>query len=118
MNPLWVPLAASLLKSSHVRTCTVVGFPLGASATRAKAFEAEVALAGGAQEVDMVLAIGAAKAGDWGAVRRDLEALRSAVPAPAVLYVILETFLLDDSVKVGACELAADAGLDFVKSSI
>jgi deoxyribose-phosphate aldolase len=117
VNPLWVPLAASLLKSSHVRTCTVVGFPLGASATRAKAFEAEVALAGGAQEVDLVLAIGAAKAGDWGAVRRDLEALRSAVPAPAVLKVILETCLLDDAEKVRACELAADAGLDFVKTS-
>jgi deoxyribose-phosphate aldolase len=65
----------------------------------------------------MVLAIGAAKAGDWGAVRRDLEALRSAVPAPAVLKVILETCLLDDAEKVRACELAADAGLDFVKTS-
>jgi deoxyribose-phosphate aldolase len=100
-----------------VRTCTVVGFPLGASATRAKAFEAEVALADGAQEVDMVLAIGAAKAGDWDSVRRDLEALRSAVPAPAVLKVILETCLLDDAEKGRACELAAEAGLDFVKTS-
>ncbi|MBK8789993.1 MAG: 2-deoxyribose-5-phosphate aldolase, partial [Holophagaceae bacterium] len=81
VNPLWVPLAASLLKGSPVRTCTVVGFPLGATTSRAKAFEAEVALADGAQEVDMVLAIGAAKAGDWATVRRDLAALRSAVPA-------------------------------------
>jgi deoxyribose-phosphate aldolase len=63
VNPLWVPLAASLLKGSPVRTCTVVGFPLGAAALRAKAFEAETALREGAQEVDMVLAIGAAKAG-------------------------------------------------------
>jgi len=117
VNPLWVPLAASLLKGSPVRTCTVVGFPLGASATRAKAFEAEVALADGAQEVDMVLAIGAAKAGDWDAVRRDFEALRSAVPAPAVLKVILETCLLDEAEKVRACELAVEAGLDFVKTS-
>ena len=82
VNPLWVPLAASLLKGSLVRTCTVVGFPLGASALRAKAFEAETALREGAQEVDMVLAIGAAKAGDWETVRRDFEAVRAAVPGP------------------------------------
>lgn len=117
VNPLWVPLAASLLKGSLVRTCTVVGFPLGASALRAKAREAEVALAEGAQEVDMVLAIGLAKAGDWDAVRRDFEGLRSAVPAPAVLKVILETCLLNDSEKQRACELACEAGLDFVKTS-
>jgi deoxyribose-phosphate aldolase len=117
VNPLWVPLAASLLKGSPVRTCTVVGFPLGASASRAKAFEAEVALQDGAQEVDMVLSIGAAKAGDWGAVRRDLEALRAAVPTPTVLKVILETCLLDEAEKVQACELAREAGLDFVKTS-
>jgi len=117
VNPLWVPLAASLLKSSPVRTCTVVGFPLGASSFAAKAHEAEVALQDGAQEVDMVLAIGAAKAGDWEAVRRDLEGLRAAVPAPAVLKVILETCLLTDDEKVRACELAREAGLDFVKTS-
>jgi deoxyribose-phosphate aldolase len=117
VNPLWVPLAASLLKGSPVRACTVVGFPLGASAFRAKALEAGLAVEEGAQEVDMVLAIGAAKAGDWEAVRRDLEALRAAVPAPAVLKVILETCLLEDAEKVKACELAQEAGLDFVKTS-
>ncbi len=117
VNPLWVPLAASLLKGSPVRTCTVVGFPLGASAPRAKAFEAEVALKDGAQEVDMVLAIGAAKSGDWKAVQRDLENLRTAVPAPGVLKVILETCLLDDAEKIRACEMALEAGLDFVKTS-
>ena len=117
VNPLWVPLAASRLKGSPVRTCTVVGFPLGASTTRAKAHEAEAALEDGAQEVDMVLAIGAAKAGDWDSVRRDLEALRSAVPAPAVLKVILETCLLTDAEKEQASVLALEAGLDFVKTS-
>lgn len=117
VNPLWVPLAASLLKGSPVRTCTVVGFPLGASAFLAKAFEAETALKEGAQEVDMVLAIGAAKSGDWKAVSRDFVSLRAAAPAPAVLKVILETCLLSDAEKVQACELAREAGLDFVKTS-
>ena len=117
VNPLWVPLAASLLKGSSVRTCTVVGFPLGATARRAKAFEAEIAQLDGAQEVDMVLAIGAVKTGDWESVRRDLEALRSATPAPTVLKVILETCLLDNAEKIRACELACEAGLDFVKTS-
>lgn len=117
VNPLWVPLAAALLKGSAVRTCTVVGFPLGASSLAAKAREAELALAEGAQEVDMVLALGAVKAGDWDMVRRDLEALRAAVPAPAVLKVILETCLLTDAEKEQASILALEAGLDFVKTS-
>jgi len=117
VNPLWVPLAASLVKGSRVRTCTVVGFPLGASSFKAKALEAETALNEGAQEVDMVLAIGCAKAGDWAAVRRDFEGLRAAIPAPAILKVILETCLLDEAEKLRACELASEAGLDFVKTS-
>lgn len=117
INPIWVPLAASLLKGSGVRTCTVVGFPLGASALRAKAHEAEAALGDGAEEVDMVLAIGPAKAGDWETVRRDFQGVRQAVPAPVVLKVILETCLLTDAEKVLACELALEAGLDFVKTS-
>jgi deoxyribose-phosphate aldolase len=117
VNPLWVPLAAALLKGSAVRTCTVVGFPLGASAFRAKVREAEIAQEEGAQEVDMVLAIGSAKAGDWDAVRLDFEAMKAAVPAPGVLKVILETCLLDDGEKARACQLARDAGLDFVKTS-
>jgi len=117
VNPLWVPLAASLLRGSPVRVCTVVGFPLGASAFSAKALEAELALREGAQEIDMVLALGAAKAGDWEAIQRDLDGLRAAVPAPSVLKVILETCLLTDAEKVQACQLARDAGLDFVKTS-
>ncbi|GLH67318.1 deoxyribose-phosphate aldolase [Geothrix edaphica] len=117
INPLWVPLASSLLKGSAVRTCTVVGFPLGASSLRAKAHEAELAVRDGAQEVDMVLAVGAAKADDWDTVRRDLEGLRAAVPAPTVLKVILETCLLTDTEKTRASTLALEAGLDFVKTS-
>jgi deoxyribose-phosphate aldolase len=117
VNPLWVSLAASLLQGSRVRTCTVVGFPLGATTRQAKAFEAEVAQKEGAQEIDMVLAIGAVKNGDWNTVQRDLEALRSATPAPTVLKVILETCLLDEAEKTRVCELAGEIGLDFVKTS-
>lgn len=117
VNPLWVPLAAEALRDSGVRVCTVVGFPLGATLRAAKAFEAEAALAAGAFEVDMVLALGAAKSGDWDAVAEDLRALRTAVPRPAVLKVILETCLLTDSEITRASELAAEAGLDFVKTS-
>ena len=117
VNPLWVPLAASLLQGSAVRTCTVVGFPLGATSTRAKALEAEVAIGQGAQEVDMVLALGAVKSGDWKGVETDLRALRQAVPRNLVLKVILETCLLTDAEKVRACELANEVGLDFVKTS-
>ena len=117
VNPVWVPLASSLLAGSTVRTCTVVGFPLGASATQAKAFEAEMALRDGAQEVDMVLALGPVKSGQWDRVARDLRALRAAVPAPAVLKVILETCLLNDEEKVRACKLVVESGAHFVKTS-
>lgn len=117
VNPLWVPLASSLLKGSAIRTCTVVGFPLGASSLSAKAHEAEVAVRDGAQEVDMVLALGAAKGGDWDTVRRDLAGLRAAVAAPTVLKVILETCLLTDGEKERASALALEEGLDFVKTS-
>ena len=117
VNPLWVPLASGLLQGSRIRTCTVVGFPLGASALVAKAREAELALREGAQEIDMVLAIGAAKAGDWETIQRDFATLRLAVPAPTVLKVILETCLLAEHEKIRVCELALEAGLDFVKTS-
>ena len=117
VNPVWVPLAARRLAGSPVRTCTVVGFPLGATSTMAKACEAETALREGAQEVDMVLAIGSAKSGDWQKVAEDFRALRAAVPPPAVLKVILETCLLTEPEKVRACALAREAGLDFVKTS-
>lgn len=117
VNPVWVPLAASLLMGTPVRTCTVVGFPLGASGARTKAYEAAAALAGGAQEVDMVLDIGAVKSGDWARVQADLQAVRDAVPRPAVLKVILETCLLENAETARACQLALEAGLDFVKTS-
>lgn len=117
VNSAWVPLATTLLRDSPVRVCTVVGFPLGASLSEAKAAEARAAVKAGAREVDMVLSVGHARAGDWEAVAHDLAVVRRAVPAPTVLKVILETCLLDDAQKARACDLAREAGLDFVKTS-
>jgi len=116
VNPMWVSRAAAALKGSGVRVCTVVGFPLGATSIASKAFEARQAVADGATEVDMVLAIGAARSGDWDFVAQDYKALREATQG-VCLKVILETCLLTDEEKVKACELAAQAGLDFVKTS-
>ncbi len=117
INPVWVPRAVSRLAGTSVRVCTVVGFPLGASAPAAKAYEAEQAVRDGAGEVDMVLDLGAAREGAWDRVKADLRSLRAAVPHPVVLKVILETCLLDDGAKRRACALAAESGLDFVKTS-
>ena len=116
VNPLWVPRATRNLEGSPVRVCTVVGFPLGATTSRSKAEEAREALAQGAREVDMVLALGVAKSGDWEGVRRDFGTLREATSG-AVLKVILETCLLTDEEKAHSCRLAAEEGLDFVKTS-
>lgn len=117
VNPAWVASAKAQLAGSGVRVCTVVGFPLGATSSAAKAFEAEQALRDGADEVDMVLDLGAAREGDWARVQADIRGLRAAVPRPAVLKVILETCLLDDVQKRRACSLAQAEDLDFVKTS-
>jgi deoxyribose-phosphate aldolase len=117
INPCWVAFAASKLAGSPVRVCTVVGFPLGATSTPAKAFEAQQAAKDGAQEIDMVLDLGATRSGDWAHVEADCRALRAAVPSPVVLKIILETCLLDDAQKAEACRIAERAGLDFVKTS-
>lgn len=116
VNPLRVPLAARLLQGSPVRTCTVVGFPLGATSVRAKAEETRLARAEGAGEIDMVLAVGAAKDGDWDLVRRDMASVREAAGG-ALVKIILETCLLTDEEKAAACRIAREEGLDFVKTS-
>ncbi|MBS1766649.1 MAG: deoxyribose-phosphate aldolase [Acidobacteria bacterium] len=118
VNPAWVRQAVQRLAGSGVRVCTVAGFPLGATTAAQKAHEAAAALEDGAEEVDMVLAIGLARAGAWRAVRAEMDAVRSAVPkGHAVLKVILETCHLDGEQKAEACRAALDAGLDFVKTS-
>jgi len=117
VNPHWVPLCAELLAGSDVRVCTVIGFPLGANRSEIKAVEAEDAVARGAAEVDMVLNIGALKSGQEDVVRNDIRAVVDAVSGEALVKVILETGLLTDDEKVRACQLAKEAGADFVKTS-
>lgn len=116
VNTCFVPLVAKELKGSGVKTCCVVGFPLGAMSTSAKAFEAKQAVADGAEEVDMVINIGAMKDARFDFVKQDIEAVVEA-SKPAIVKVIIETCLLTDEEKVKACELSVEAGAAFVKTS-
>jgi deoxyribose-phosphate aldolase len=118
INPYWVPLAAAELKGSRVKVCTVCGFPLGATATETKVAEAEAAVRVGAQEVDMVINVGALRSGDYEAVKLDIQSVAEACHSGgAIVKTILETALLDDNQKATACVLAKMAGADFVKTS-
>lgn len=117
VNSGQVAYIAGKLQGTNVAVCTVVGFPLGAMQTRAKAFEAENAVAEGATEIDMVMNIGALKGGDLKTVEADIRAVRQAAPSPIMLKVIIETCLLTEEEKIKACEIAKQAGADFVKTS-
>ncbi len=118
VNPVYVTQCAHMLNGSSVLVCTVVGFPLGATTTGAKVFETCQAIDNGAREIDMVLAVGRLKAGDYAAVLDDITHVVAACHAQAaVCKVILETALLTDDEKIAACLLAAHAGADFVKTS-
>lgn len=117
VNTYHVPLVSKLLSGSGVRTCCVVGFPLGAMATRAKVEETREAIENGANEIDMVINVGALKSGDYDYVKKDIEALVNVVRGKAILKVIIETCLLTDEEKVIACTLSKIAGADFVKTS-
>ncbi len=117
VNSCRVPLVREQLQGSGVKVCCVVGFPLGAMLTEAKAAETRYAVEAGAQEVDMVLNIGWMKDRDYDAVQKDIEAVRQAAGPDVVLKVIIETCLLTDEEKVKACELSVAAGADFVKTS-
>jgi deoxyribose-phosphate aldolase len=118
VNPTWVRTAAELLADSpNVKVCTVIGFPLGASTPEAKAFEAKNAIENGANEVDMVINIGALKDHDDELVERDIRAVVEAAKGKALVKVIIEACLLSDEEKVRACELSVKAGADFVKTS-
>ncbi len=117
VNPVWVPLCAKELAGTGVMVCTVIGFPLGANQSEIKAAEARLAVAQGAHEVDMVINIGAAKAGDWKAVEEDIRGVVAAAAGKAAVKVIIETCYLSDAEKAKACEAAQRAGADFVKTS-
>ena len=117
INPYWVPYASKLLRDSSVKVCTVIGFPLGATTTAAKVRDAAEAVAAGASEVDMVQNIGALKSGDYQTVLEDIRAVVRAVQGKAIVKVILETCLLNDSEKIKSCQLTVEAGADFVKTS-
>ena len=117
INPTYVSLCAQLLRLSSVKVCTVAGFPLGASLPSVKAFEAERAIADGAQEIDMVANVGALKSGDYDLVERDVRAVVDACRNIVVSKVIIEAALLTDDEKVKICEIVKAAGADFVKTS-
>lgn len=116
VNPVFVPLAAKLLAGSDVKTCCVVGFPLGAISPEQKAAEAASCAAMGADELDMVIALGAAKSGNWELVKHDIAGVVKAAGGRTV-KVIIETCLLTDEEKVMACHMAKEAGAHFVKTS-
>ena len=117
INPGNIELAAKLLEGSEVKVCTVIGFPLGANTTEVKAFETKDAILKGAHEVDMVINIGKLKDKEYEYIKNDIKAVVEAAKGKALTKVIIETCLLTDEEKVKACELAKEAGADFVKTS-
>jgi deoxyribose-phosphate aldolase len=117
VNPCWVPLVSRLLRGTRVKVCTVVGFPLGANTAEVKAFEARNAVICGAQEIDMVINIGALRGGKYEEVKRDINLVVKASGPLVKVKVILETAYLSDEEKIKGCVLAMEAGADFVKTS-
>ena len=117
VNPYYVKTAKEELEGSNVKIATVIGFPLGSTPKEVKAFEASEAIKNGADELDMVINIGALKDGDYTTVEEDIKAVVNEVTDKALVKVIIETCLLDDEEKKKACEIARAAGADFVKTS-
>lgn len=117
VNQYYTKFVAEKLKGSNVDVCTVVGFPLGMSDTRVKAFETKAAIEDGATEVDMVINVGALKDKKYDYVLNDIRTLKEVCGKDVVLKVIIETCLLTEEEKVKACELSKEAGADFVKTS-
>ncbi|MEW6179406.1 MAG: deoxyribose-phosphate aldolase [Chloroflexota bacterium] len=118
VNPTWIELCSKLLQGSAAKVCTVIGFPLGATTPEVKAFETAQAIQLGAQEVDMVINIGALKSRDLQLVARDIRGVVKTAHEKGVLVkVIIETALLTDEEKVIACLIAKEVGADFVKTS-
>ena len=116
VNPTWVKYAKKGLEGTDVKVCTVVGFPLGATTSAVKAFETKEAIQNGADEIDMVINVGAIKSGNLDLVESDIRAVVE-VSGDKLVKVIIEACLLTDQEKVVACQLAQKAGADFVKTS-
>jgi len=117
VNPCYVSLCSQLLKDTEIKVCTVIGFPLGATTSAAKAAETTEAIENGATEVDMVINVGAVKSGDFDYVKKDIEAVVQAAKGKALVKVILETCLLTDEEKRKCCSICKEAGADYVKTS-
>ena len=117
VNGYYTAYVAQKLKGTGVKTCTVIGFPLGQMSTKSTCAEAENAIADGAQEIDMVINVGALKDRDENAVLHDIGQVRRVCGERALLKVIIETCLLTDEEKEYACRIAKEAGADFVKTS-
>lgn len=117
VNQYYTKFVAEKLKGSNVDVCTVVGFPLGMSDTRVKAYETRAAIEDGATEVDMVINVGALKDQKYDYVLHDIQTLKDVCGSAVTLKVIIETCLLTEAEKVKACELSKEAGADFVKTS-
>jgi deoxyribose-phosphate aldolase len=117
INPTHVAFVANELKDSEVKTCVVVGFTLGANTTCIKVVETESVIKDGAQEVDMVVNVGAIKDGNWELVESDIKGVVDAAKGKALVKVIIETCLLTDEEKIKTCEISKKVGADFVKTS-
>ncbi|MGC8568442.1 MAG: deoxyribose-phosphate aldolase [Nitrososphaeria archaeon] len=118
VNPYYVKLAKELVKGTDIKVVSVVGFPFGATYKEVKAYETELVIKDGADEIDMVMNISAAKSGRWDVVKDDIKAVNDVVKKHGkILKVILETGYLTDEEKIKACEVAVEAGADFVKTS-
>jgi deoxyribose-phosphate aldolase len=116
-NAYYTSLVSKELKGSNVKTCIVVGFPLGATTKEVKAFEAKQAIENGAQEIDMVVNVGAIKSNKYDVVKEDIEAVVEASSGKALVKVILETCLLTDDEKIKVIEICKEVGANFVKTS-
>lgn len=116
VNPVWVPLCKRLLYDSEIKICTVSGFPLGASKPEIKVKEAETAVGDGADEIDMVMNVGALKTGDFMVVEEEIEAVRNVIGEDKILKVIIEAGVLTDEEKIKATEIVKACGADFVKT--
>lgn len=116
INPYWVKPAVDMLKGEKVRVCSVIGFPLGAYASRVKAFQSGIALEQGAHELDMVVNIGAVKDKDYSVVEAEIKEVKR-VAGDNIVKVIIETCFLTQEEKVHLCKLVKECGADFVKTS-